>query len=284
MDFKAKMRFTIITVVYNDEKRIDKTIESVYEQDSDEFEYIIIDGESTDNTIEIASKFKDLFINRNIEFRIFSEKDKGVYDAMNKGISYAKGEFVCFMNSGDRFYDEHTLGRISQYYNDNPSVDIMYGDTIEYKSNGLIRKKEAQSIDVIEDDMPFCHQSAVTRTELMVMHPFDLDYRICADHDFYMWCYTNNYRFHHINTIVSKYEFGGLSSCEGNEIVLLRERLAIKKKYLVIDDTKYCEYLVELEKKERKKKIKSLIKRIIPNRLLEKRTYKLDMQKGWINE
>ena len=100
---------TIITVCYNSEENIEKTMTSVLEQGYTDFEYVVVDGKSSDNTLEIAAQFSDRFALKGIRFRIYSESDNGIYNAMNKGISYSDGKYILFLNSGDYLFDTDTL-------------------------------------------------------------------------------------------------------------------------------------------------------------------------------
>lgn len=114
-----QIKISIITIVLNDKQNIEETIQSVVSQNI-EIEYIVIDGASTDGTLDVLQKHKDKIDT------IISEKDSGIYKAMNKAIDMANGEWICFMNSGDMFYDSKVLKNILPKIDD--SVDIVYGD------------------------------------------------------------------------------------------------------------------------------------------------------------
>ena len=114
---------SIITVVYNSEQFIESTLKSIAAQNSKNFEYIIIDGQSKDATLSIIEKYKS-FVDV-----LISEPDKGLYDAMNKGLQLAKGQFVWFINSGDQLYSENTVAQIEQLYQQDYSIDVFYGQT-----------------------------------------------------------------------------------------------------------------------------------------------------------
>lgn len=119
-------KFSIITVSYNSEKTIAQTIESVLNQTYPNFEYIIIDGASADKTVEIAQSYSDQFAALEVEYKIVSEKDNGIYDAMNKGIALASGDIVGIINSDD-YYNTDTLYKVNAFYDDT-NFDVMYGD------------------------------------------------------------------------------------------------------------------------------------------------------------
>ena len=118
--FKKNPLFSIITVVYNGEKFLEKTISSVINQSCKNFEYIVIDGGSTDKSLDIIKKYE-----KKIDYWV-SEKDNGIYDAFNKGMVVSKGEFIGFINSGD-IYKKNTLGIISNYIKKNKLVDFIFG-------------------------------------------------------------------------------------------------------------------------------------------------------------
>lgn len=133
---------SIITVVYNSEKYIEGTLKSIQNQTCKDFEYIIIDGDSKDNTLSIIQRYQD------VVSKLISETDKGLYDAMNKGLQMAKGQFVWFINSGDKIYADNTVENIVNLYADNPTADIFYGQTqlIDENDNILgMRKKQPRT-------------------------------------------------------------------------------------------------------------------------------------------
>ncbi len=135
------MKISIITVVYNNEKKIKETIESVLSQKNIDLEYIIIDGASTDNTLNVVNYYKD-----NISI-IVSECDNGIYDAMNKGISKATGDIIGILNSDDIYYDENVLQNVLMNF-DNNQVDVIYGDIVyvDYNNtNKIIRNWVSKS-------------------------------------------------------------------------------------------------------------------------------------------
>lgn len=130
----SMIKISIITVCYNSEKTIRKTIESVLAQKYQNIEYIVIDGESKDNTINIISEYKD-----RIE-KFISEKDNGIYDAINKGISIASGDIVGILNSDDIFYDNNTISFIAEKFNNNINLESIIGDIVFVKPNGKVHR------------------------------------------------------------------------------------------------------------------------------------------------
>ena len=207
-------KISIITVCFNAVKTIEKTIQSVINQTYNQIEYIIIDGASTDGTLDIIKKYQD---------RISywqSEPDKGIYDAMNKGITVAAGEWISFMNAGDKFVDERVVETVSSYLDKVHAV--VYGDTINEWSFGYELIKPSK-----DDVMPFCHQSCFTRSDLLKKYLFDTHYVICADYNFYYTLNkTDQYSKSYVNQPISVFDsVDSLSTA--NRILLYKERAKI---------------------------------------------------------
>ena len=109
------LKFSVVTVVFNGSSVIEKTIESVLNQEYEPYEYLIFDGKSTDNTLEIVNRYQDAFKQKGISFVVVSEKDTGIYNAMNKGVKAAKGDFISFLNAGD-WYELDALKNVNAFY------------------------------------------------------------------------------------------------------------------------------------------------------------------------
>ncbi|MBR0148162.1 MAG: glycosyltransferase [Lachnospiraceae bacterium] len=203
------MRVTIITTCFNAQEHIRKTIESVLRQTFMDYEYIIMDGASKDDTLKIASEYEDAFLRRQIPYHIYSEPDTGIYDGMNHGVKKATGEYVNFMNAGDEFFDEKVLEKLFKR-KDYPDIGIIYGDAAEteYGEQYLFVK----SISNIKKRMPFSHQSAFALRSLLTEHPFDLKYKIAADYDFIMNCYDEGVKFYDSNLMICRVSKDGVSS------------------------------------------------------------------------
>lgn len=191
-----KPLITIITVCYNAISSIEKTILSVINQTYPNIEYIIIDGGSTDGTIDIIKKYED-----KTTYWI-SEPDKGIYDAMNKGIKLATGEWINFMNCGDTFYSKTSISEVFQKAN--LESDIIYGNTNLLLSTGeyIQRGKVVTNLEY----MPFVHQSSFSRSYLMKKYGFDTKYKICADKNFFYTIYQNKNKFEYVDVNISNYE------------------------------------------------------------------------------
>ncbi len=206
---KDRQVLSVITVCYNAGPSIKRTIESVLAQDFKDFEYLVKDGGSTDDTLLIVSSYKDRFESEGISFKLISEKDEGIYDAMNKAVRASNGKWINFMNAGDCFYSKEVLSDIfkkSNYVNDG----ILYGDAIEYEYGHYYKFRK--SFKNIESTMPFSHQSAFVNRELLIRYPFKLEYPIGADYDFLLSMYKKGYHFKDTGVIVCIITKDGVSS------------------------------------------------------------------------
>jgi glycosyltransferase involved in cell wall biosynthesis len=182
------INFTIITCTYDASKYIDRTLESVRGQSYPHIEHFIIDGVSKDDTVKKAQTYA---YDSHYPVIVKSEPDKGLYDAMNKGIQLAKGNYIIFLNAGDVFYEEDTLTNIAEQLKDKPLPGVIYGDTDIVDDNGnFIRKRrlappEKLSWKSFKQGMLVCHQSFYARTDIAKQVPYNLHYRYSADVD---WC------------------------------------------------------------------------------------------------
>ena len=238
---------TIITVAYNAISTIEQTILSVINQTYPNIEYIIIDGGSTDGTIDIIKKYES-----RITYWI-SESDKGIYDAMNKGIKSANGEWINFMNCGDTFYSNNVI--IDVFKQARLTSDIIYGDTNIMLSIGNFVKKA--SVVSKNNYMPFGHQSSFSRTSLLKLFNFDLNFKICADSNFFYEAYNNNYKFEYVDIIIANYEAeNGLSSERAIDLIYEKGKIE-KKNHNLLWIIKF--YLFKI-----KFNIKSYIKSVLP--------------------
>lgn len=178
-------KFSVITVTYNAGKVLEDTIQSVVFQTYRNVEYIIVDGNSKDNTLEIVDKY------RNRISQVISEPDKGLYDAMNKGIQLATGDYLCFLNAGDEFHDNETLQKIVHTLKGKELPDVIYGETAIVDEEGhflhMRRLSAPQTLTwkSFKQGMLVCHQAFFARRELAVKFPYNLRYRFSADFD---WC------------------------------------------------------------------------------------------------
>lgn len=176
---------SIITITYNAAETIPLTMSSVAEQTCTDYEHLIIDGASNDNTIIIARQMGTPSL------RIVSEPDKGLYDAMNKGMRMARGRYVLFLNSGDRFHTRETLGLYADAIK-KKSPDIIYGDTDIVDALGKrlgprhLSAPAMLTVDSFSRGMLICHQAFMVRKAIAPR--FDTDYKFSADYDWTIRC------------------------------------------------------------------------------------------------
>lgn len=195
---------SIITVCFNAEKTIRMTMDSVLAQTYPFWEYILIDGGSSDRTLSIVEELRPLFESKGVRLVLVSEPDKGIYDAMNKGLSYSQGDWINFMNAGDRFADAQVLEDLCK--EDIQSVEqVIYGDTILHLQFGDVTMLP-KPIDYMRKKMAFCHQSALVAGDLMRRERFDLSYRLAADYAFFYRYYQQGGRFRYIHRTIAWYE------------------------------------------------------------------------------
>ena len=183
-----KPLFSIITVTFNAANVIQPTLCSIKEQTFKNFEHLIVDGASRDNTLDVA-RHADI-----PQMRIISEPDKGLYDAMNKSIKLASGEFLIFLNAGDSFADDNVLQRLADSATDN--VDIIYGQTqIVNEARQVVGMRhltapQQLSAASFKHGMLVCHQAFVARRSIMPF--YNLSYRFSADYDWCIKCLRNS--------------------------------------------------------------------------------------------
>jgi len=201
-------KITIITVTRNDAGRLKKTIDSVVSQTFRDKEHIVIDGGSKDGTHELLMKYS------NVIDRWVSEPDEGIYDAMNKGIQRATGEWILFLNSGDLFFDSRVLEDV--YSETIPAnVDSIYGDTVyTYGEKGYKEFRKAGEIRHFWKGLMTFHQSFFLRRRIMEQRRFDLQYKVAADFDCLYALYMNRGFFLHIPVYVSLVDTTGVSNNE----------------------------------------------------------------------
>ena len=191
------MIVTIITVCRNHAKELERTIRSVECQIWQEKEYLVIDGASTDDTQNVI-KAHEASITRWV-----SEPDQGIYDAMNKGVRMAQGEWVIFMNAGDTFVSDDTLQRV---FGSPQDADVIYGDVIKGE---VVKKAEAPRN---AHRMFYCHQSAFVKTSCLREYPFDIGHRMSADFKQVKQLYLSGKRFRQLDFPVANFDTQGVSN------------------------------------------------------------------------
>lgn len=225
---KNNKKVSIVTVCLNSEKTIEKTIKSVLGQTYSDIEYIIIDGKSSDKTWDIIQKYSD-----KIDF-FCSEPDKGIYDAMNKGIKHCHGEIIAFLNSDD-WYVNDTVKKIVDCFERTQS-DIVYGDYVFwYSEDEQYYLKCNKEIEELNYRMIMSHQATFFRRDLFNRFGYyDLKYKIASDYEWILKAYHNNVKFEYIPEKLCYFRNGGL--CTTSLIDCIEEIKEIAEKYCFNDD------------------------------------------------
>ncbi|MBS5780316.1 glycosyltransferase family 2 protein [Megamonas sp.] len=257
-------KISIIIVTYNADMYLEEAIKSIIEQNSNNFELIIIDGKSTDNTLSIIKKY-----DKNINYFI-SEKDNGIYDAMNKGLNYAKGEYVYFLGADDTLYNKNVLRDIEKYLNN--KVDILSGNVYLIDRNLNMRKLARNKYtkkEIISGQM-IPHQGMFIKRELALKYKFNVKYRIASDYEMLLKAINDNATILFVNNIVANYSMSGVSSMQMNSSA---------KEYINIIKNNVS---IEFANLYKKKIIKNSIKEVIKNIFVYLTNKKIYLYlKGW---
>ncbi len=216
------MLLSVITVCFNAEKEIKKTLASVVSQSAQIFEYIIVDGASTDGTMAVVDSFRPAFEDRGIPLRVISEKDRGIYDAMNKGVRLSSGTWLNFMNAGDRFESAAVLDSVRETL-EQGDADVVYGSTV-YVYHGMMRYGDPLPLDRFVRKQPICHQSSFIRASLLMEHPYDDGYKSGGDYDFFLWAYRRGAKYRQVSQRVAVFENGGFADSHRSLMMLERAR------------------------------------------------------------
>ena len=212
---------SIITVVLNDPEGLQKTIKSVSIQQYRNYEYVVIDGGSHAETIKVIkdnSKAIDHWV---------SEKDKGIYDAMNKGLSYVHGKWVIFLNAGDVFVNSLITRDLFKVQNMD-EYDVWYGDhRVEFMDIRGERKRKAGKMKYLKYGSQFCHQSAIVKTELIKEKGYNTLNRISADFEFFYGLYMNDKKFGYAGFEIAKITSGGLSDVSQVHVLRSWEKVVL---------------------------------------------------------
>ena len=234
--------FSVITVTYNAAEVLEDTIQSVITQTYHHVEYIIVDGASTDGTMDVVRKYRSRIR------AVVSEPDKGLYDAMNKGMAMATGDYLCFLNAGDCFHEDDTLQQIARGIGGDGLPDILYGDTaIVDKEGHFLRMRrlsppERLTWKSFRSGMLVCHQAFFVRRELA--EPYDLRYRYSADFDWCVRVMKKARTTHNTRLTVVDYLDEGLTT--RNHTASLKERFRIMARHYGLLSTvaRHCWFVI----------------------------------------
>jgi glycosyltransferase involved in cell wall biosynthesis len=222
---KKPVKISIVTIVFNDVKHLEETMLSVINQTYHNTEYIIIDGGSKDGTVDIIKKYSG-----KLGYWV-SEKDKGIYDAMNKGLWQATGDFVWFINSGDRVHEKDTIEKFIGLIDE--ETDVVYGETVLINDSGDIlgmrRKKAPENLNwkSFFTGMMVCHQSVLVRREIAPF--YNEQYRFSADFEWVLVALKKARKIVNTHQILSRYLEEGATT--QNHKASLKERFEIMKQY-----------------------------------------------------
>lgn len=257
---EEKPKITVITVVLNAASVVERTLISVLAQDYPNLEYLVIDGQSTDGTLGIIEKYSHGIT------RWISEKDSGIWEAMNKAANLASGEWLIFMNAGDLFVANDVISRAfsaSMW----AGCDVLYGDTIFAYSENRISVR-APDIATLSDGLGFSPQSCFVKTALQKEYGFDLNEHVAADYDFFLRLHKAGKVFRRVDVVVSEFLFGGFSNRPRMEVIRMRHRIYTK----YYSRSNFALYIMLI-----KQVIKSMARTVIPKKTWEQVKLKLDV-------
>ncbi|HHW81195.1 MAG TPA: glycosyltransferase [Bacteroidales bacterium] len=219
--------FTVITVTYNAEDTLLRTLKSVQEQTYSNIEHIIVDGNSTDGTVDLIKKHTKEYT------RWISEKDKGIYDAMNKATAMAHGEYVCYLNAGDAFYEKETVEKLVSAAQQYKHPDILYGETVIVDNTGKnlhnrrLKAPEKLNWKSFKQGMLVCHQAFIIKRS--IFEPYDLTYRYSSDVDWCIRLMKESKSIVNTHQVLIKYLNEGVTTANRN--TSLKERFSIMTKH-----------------------------------------------------
>lgn len=254
---------SIITVTFNAKDYLEQTIQSVLAQTYTPIEYIIIDGGSTDGTIDIIKRYSN-----HLSYWV-SEPDKGIYDAMNKGISYTKGELVGIVNASD-FYEPDTVERVVAASNQNPQAGIFHGNINMLNEDGSLFKVKLPNTDLqqLAKGFGLYHPTFFVRKSVYdTMGKYDTTFRLAADYDFALRCWKNDIVFCYINRILSNFRVGGatnkrrLLGLEESKKALLQNGIPPTEA-----ERTYTLWVHDMHKDIRLRRIYDILRKILPQK------------------
>ena len=219
----TKPWLSIITVCYNDAKNLSRTLQNIREQRSKTIQLIVVDGDSTDDTKSVIRSYQDVITDW------ISEKDGGLYHAMNKGLRLAKGEYIVFLNAGDVFHDPQVISFI---YHHHHNEEILYGDAVFVDQEGTFKSSRHKKIPKelnwlsFRDGMVICHQALIVKSTKAVL--YDTQYQVCADLDWAIRITKKAESTLNLGMTVCDFQRGGISDKRRNTALLERWRILHK--------------------------------------------------------
>ena len=211
------MKVSVVTVCYNAGDILEDTIKSVVSQTYGDMEYIIIDGASSDGTVDVIKKYSD-----KITYWV-SEPDKGIYDAMNKGILAATGDYIIFMNAGDRFANSSVVENVASRLN---GATVVTGRWHRCYKDGSMKIGSPSKIARLSVDMPICHQATFVKLSYHKANPFDTDYKYSADYNFFYKAWKKGENFSVIDECIADFIVDHGASSDNVSASILERKLA----------------------------------------------------------
>ncbi|GHT54348.1 hypothetical protein AGMMS49982_18910 [Bacteroidia bacterium] len=262
-----KQKVSIITVTYNAQEHLEETMQHVFAQSYPNVEYILIDGGSTDGTVDIIKKHESqLALWR-------SEKDNGIYDAMNKGIQLAKGELIGLVNAGD-YYEPDTVAQMVEAYKQHPECGIFHGDINLLNADGSFfkRKKPNTNLNDLYKGFSLYHPSFfVTNATYQKQGLYDTNFTVIADFDFALRCHLAGVKFCYVPQVISNFRQGGFSSSAPIDGKIENRNILLKNGY---SENVINSVFRNWESAHRKEKILKtayeLLKKVLPLSILNK--------------
>ena len=202
-------KVTVVTICYNNEEEIRRTLDSMLAQTyGGEVEYLIIDGGSTDNTCVIAQSYQDVFTEKGIDYRVYSEPDQGIYDAMNKGIAKATGDIIGLLNGGDA-YEQETLSVVVDIF-ERKNPEVVFGNIRLFKTDGssFVKKARLRNYQTSRD---WNHPTMFVKASLYIENPFPCK-GIHDDYGLYLRFRKQGRRIETINEVLASFYMGGASN------------------------------------------------------------------------
>ena len=207
-----KIYFSIITVCYNSENTIKKTFQSVLSQNYPHIEYIVIDGNSNDKTLSIIKTYEPIFLKK-IDFKFVSEKDDGIYNAINKGLKLSKGDWIWILNSDDQL-ENFMLNHVAININSNPMVEIFYGNIISLnKDMKDIPRNKIPDLNYLLNEMVLSHPATIIKKSVYQrLGLYDEKFKIAGAWDLLKRCFLSGVEFYYLNLNMVSFNTDGISS------------------------------------------------------------------------
>lgn len=218
--------FSIIVVCLNAGERLEDTVESIVKQNYNNYEIIVKDGGSSDGSVErLKGRFSDK------RLHIYSQKDTGIYDAMNQAVGLAVGEYFLFLNAGDSFYDDRVLGNVAEAVMQ-WKADVLYGNLYHKALGSVIYAAPEINDFTCYRNVP-CHQTCFYHRSMFDTRGYNPAYHVRADYEHFLWCfYEKRAVFHYVPIIIASYEGGGYSETKENKKHSARQHREITVRYM----------------------------------------------------